>query len=282
MIELDKRLHAYRPDLADARLRGKVEAGGFSEGQLRVLAAPLAGLHREPRFDSMQLTQVLMGEAMRVFDAREGWAWVQLDADGYVGYVAEDMLAAPAAPATHRIAVPSTFMFPAPGLKTQPVIGLPMNATVVVTGGDEKFAQLANGRFVFRRHLMECTVFESDHVAVAERFLHVPYLWGGKSSAGLDCSGLAQVALQSCGIPCPRDSDMQEQSLGSVLTGHDLSIMRRGDFIFWDGHVGIMTDETNLLHANGYFMQVTREPLRQAIDRIAATYGQMTSLKRLQ
>jgi cell wall-associated NlpC family hydrolase len=281
MTELDKRLHAFRPDLADIRLKGRVEAPAYTEGERRVLTAPIAGLHREPRFDAMQLTQVLMGEPMRVFEAREGWAWVQLETDGYVGYVSEDMLWQEGKPATHRVAVPSTFMFQAPSIKTQPVVTLPMNAALAVTGGDEKFASLSNGQFVFRRHLREQGSYEADFVEVAERFLHVPYLWGGKSSVGLDCSGLVQLALEASGIACPRDSDMQENALGNPLPKDDLGSLRRGDLVFWDGHVGIMTDADHLLHANGHFMQVTREPLREAVARIAAAYGNITSIRRL-
>jgi len=197
VIELDKRLHAYRPDLADARLRGRVQAAQFSAGEIRVLAAPIAGLHREPRFDARQSTQALMGELMRVFDAREGWAWVQLETDGYVGYISEDMLTAPGKPATHRVAVPSTFMFPGPDIKAQPVTVLPMNAALAVVKEDEKFATLANGQFAIREHVKPQGNYERDFVEVAERSLHVPYLWGGKSVMGLDCSGLVQLSLEA-------------------------------------------------------------------------------------
>jgi cell wall-associated NlpC family hydrolase len=281
MTGLDKRLHAFRPDLADERLRGLVDAAAFAAGELRRLAAPLAGLHREPRFDAMQLTQVLMGETLRVFEAREGWAWVQLESDGYVGYVAEDMLGPAGPPPTHRVAVPATFMFAAPDIKVQPVVTLPMNAAIAVAGGDERFARLDNGRFVFRGHLRPLSACESDFVAVAECFRHVPYLWGGKSAAGLDCSGLLQLSLQAAGMLCPRDTDMQEKALGHPLPTEELAGLRRGDLVFWNGHVGIMTDAGHLLHANGHFMQVTLEPLHQAVARIAAASGPVTSIRRL-
>jgi cell wall-associated NlpC family hydrolase len=281
MTQLDKRLHAYRPDLADARLRGKVEAAGFSEGEIRTLTGPLAGLHREPRFDSMQLTQVLMGERLRVFDAREGWAWVQLESDGYVGYLSEDMLGPATEVATHTVGVPSAFMFPAPHIKSQPVTTLPMNAAVRTIKLDGEFAQLANGQFIAARHLRPVGSFEADYVAVAERFLHVPYLWGGKSVMGLDCSGLVQLSLQAAGIPCPRDTDMQEKALGKPVAPAVPASLRRGDLVFWKGHVGIMTDAEYLLHANGHFMQVTKEPLEVAIDRIAKSDGRVTSIRRL-
>ena len=281
MTELDHRLHAYRPDIADVRLKGQVEAGRFVEGQLKEVVQPLVSLRKAPRFDARQLTEVLLGERLRVFASEEGWAFVQLEGDGYVGYVPADALSEPANPPSHRVAVPSTFIYPEPSIKSQPAELVPLNATVAVVGDDGKFARLANGRFIFSRHLSPIDACESDFVTVAEKFRHAPYYWGGKSVRGLDCSGLVQVSLEACGMKSPRDSDMQEQSLGTDLRINDLDGLRRGDLVFWDGHVGIMTDAAALLHANGYHMMVEAEPLRDAIERIAQSYGAVTSIKRL-
>lgn len=282
MNKLDPRLNAFRSDLADARL-GRAAAGDarLVEGEARVIAAPVLSLHREPRFDARIDTQGLLGERVRVFETREGWAWLQLEKDGYVGYAALDDLAAPASPPTHRVAVPSTFMFPAPDIKAQPVVTVTLNAEVTVLREDERFAHLANGRFIIARHLKPLGEFEADFVAVAEAFRHVPYLWGGKSVLGLDCSGLVQLSLQAAGRISPRDSDMQENGLGHALPLGDFAGLKRGDLIFWDGHVGIMADARQLLHANGHFMQVTLEPLADAVERIAKRYGKMTAIKRL-
>jgi len=282
MADLDLRLHAFRPDLADRRLESRVKAGRFTEGTLMAIAAPLASIHRQPRFDAMQVTQALMGERLRVFENREGWAWGQLERDSYVGYLAADALSEELTAPTHRVAVPATFAYPAPDVKSQPAVMLPMNAMLAVTGSDEKFARLADGRFVFARHLKLLDQWESDFTAVAEMFRHVPYYWGGKSVRGLDCSGLVQLALQACGIACPRDSDLQERDLGVDLRLNDLDALKRGDLVFWDGHAGIMTDGATLLHANGHHMLAVAEPLRDAVDRIARSYGQVTSIKRLQ
>lgn len=281
MNSIDPRLHAIRPDIADARLGEAAPGARLVEGELMEVAVPLLSLHREPRFDARLDTQALMGERVRVFDVREGWAWLQLEADGYVGYAAQDDLSPVAGSPTHRVAVPSTFMFPAPDIKSQPTVTLTMNAKVKVTGRDERFAHLANGRFVVASHLKSVSENEADFVAVAEAYRHVPYLWGGKSVLGLDCSGLVQLSLQACGRPCPRDSDMQEEQLGRPLPKDDLQGLRRGDLVFWDGHVGVMADARMLLHANGHFMQVTLEPLNTAVERIAARYGKITSIKRL-
>jgi cell wall-associated NlpC family hydrolase len=280
MKSFDPRLHAVRPGLADVRL-GHGAAQRLVEGELRQVAAPILSLHREPRFDARLDTQALMGERVRVFDSEEGWAWLQLEGDNYVGYAAQDDLAVLGEAPTHRIAVPSTFMFPAPDIKSQPVVTLTMNARVAVKAVDERFAQLVNGRFVALSHLKPLGERETDFVAVAEAFRHVPYLWGGKSVLGLDCSGLVQLSLEAAGITSPRDSDMQEESLGHGLAKDDLGHLRRGDLVFWDGHVGIMSDERMLLHANGHFMQVTVEPLATAVERIARRHGGITSIKRL-
>lgn len=282
MTSLDSRLNAFRPDLADARLRGRIEAACYVEGHAMQVAEPVISVHKAPRFDGMQLTQALLGDTLRVFDEQEGWAWVQLDADGYVGYVAANALTSRIANPTHRISVPSTFLYPAPNLKTQPAMPVTLNARVAVTGGDGKFARLSDGRFAFAAHLKPIGQPEADFVAVAEMFRHVPYYWGGKSVHGLDCSGLVQLSLEACGIAAPRDSDMQEAQLGSTLEIDGLEGLRRGDLVFWNGHVGIMTDAHTLLHANGHHMMVVAEPLRDAVERIAASYGRITSIRRFQ
>ena len=282
MNKLDPRLNAFRSDLADARLGAAAGDARLVEGEARVVAAPVLSLHREPRFDARIDTQALLGERVRVFETREGWAWLQLEKDGYVGYAAMDDLARPVAAPTHRVAVPSTFMFPAPDIKAQPVVTVTLNAEVAVLREDERFAHLANGHFIIARHLKPLGDFEGDFVAVAEAFRHVPYLWGGKSVLGLDCSGLVQLSLQAAGRASPRDSDMQENGLGEALPIDDFAGLRRGDLIFWDGHVGIMADQRTLLHANGHFMQVTLEPLADAVERIAKRYGRITAIKRFQ
>lgn len=282
MSKLDPRLHAYRPDLADAALAGKVEATQFVEPRLMQVIEPVVTLHKAPRFDAMQLTQALFGEPVKLFHEEEGWAWVQLVKDGYVGYVNGNALSSHVAAATHRVAVPSTFMYPDANLKTLPAIPLTLNAQVAVTAESGAYSQLSNGRFVFTAHLKRIDDVAADFVAVAELFRHVPYYWGGKSVHGLDCSGLVQLSLEACGRPALRDSDMQEQTLGEKLLINDLDSLKRGDLVFWNGHVGIMTDDRTLLHANGHHMMVVAEPLKDAVDRIAARYGQLTSIRRFQ
>jgi cell wall-associated NlpC family hydrolase len=279
-MDLDLRLNAYRADLADETLRGTVDAGRYVSGILHEVAEPVAPMRAEPRFDARRTTELLHGERVRVFETTEGWAWVKASADGYVGYVPASSLSREISSPTHRIAVPWTFMYPAPDIKSAPEVALPLNARLEVIETGERFARLRNGRFVIATHLKPVSASETDFVAVAETLLHAPYLWGGKTAAGLDCSGLLQTALHAAGRSCPRDTDMQERELGIAL--NDLGALRRGDLLFWKGHVGIMVDAVRLLHANGFHMQVVVEPADAAIARIAASGTGLGGVRRLQ
>jgi cell wall-associated NlpC family hydrolase len=277
---MDNRLHVYRPDLADARLKGQLEADRFVSGTAVQFMAPCTAVHRAPQGDSMQLTQALMGETALMFEEKDGWSWVQLDQDQYVGYVLSESLSATVRPITHRVNVVASLIYPKPNLKTQPAIFIPMNAKLSVIGEHGQYSELAAGGFIFTKHI-SADVAQSDYVVIAEKFLNVTYLWGGKTQSGLDCSGLVQTALHACGISCPRDTDMQEKELGTSLQINDLDGLKRGDLVFWEGHVGVMYDSTNLLHANGYHMQTVIEPLKLAATRIADSNKPITSLKRL-
>lgn len=275
----DKRLHAYRPDLAEASLRGRIDAARFVEGHDMQVGRAVASLRRQPDDAAMQLTEALPGEACRVFDEAGGWAWVKLLRDGYVGHVRASLLERPGPAATHEVIAPSTLVYPKADLKTQIASIIPMLSRVVVTGVEKDYSALAGGGFIFSKHLAPPGSVTGDFVSIAERFLFTPYYWGGKTVHGLDCSGLVQVALLAVGHECPRDSDMQEQALGTRLPEGEA--LRRGDLVFWDGHVGIMADATTLLHANGHDMMVVMEPLSAAVARSEAKGKPVTSIKRL-
>ena len=277
---MDQRLHVYRSDLADIRLKGQIHANRFVAGTAVQFIAPCTPVLRDPHSDAMQLTQALMGETAQVFENRDGWAWVQLDHDQYVGYVRSDSLTTAIYAATHHVCVASTLIYPKPDLKTQPAVLIPMNAKVNVIREEGQYSQLSGGGFVFTKHI-NTSASKGDYVSLAETFLNVTYLWGGKTQSGLDCSGLVQTALHACGIAAPRDTDMQEKTLGTALQINDLDGLRRGDLVFWEGHVGMMYDESLLLHANGFHMQTMIEPLKLAATRIAESHKPITSLKRL-
>lgn len=276
----DKRLHAWRDDLADARLRGKIKAAAYAVGKPMRVAAAICNVHGAPAADARQVTQALLGETARVFESKEGWSWVQLDGDGYVGYVRSEALSAQAQRATHKVIVPSSFRFNRADIKSQPVTVLPLNAALSVAGEERGHLRLADGGHVFAAHCAETIHRAPDWVSVAEWFLHAPYLWGGKTVHGIDCSGLVQVSLQAAGKAAQRDSDMQEATLGARLPKD--AVLRRGDLMFWKGHVGIMRDESTLLHASGHHLMVVSEPLEEAVARIAAKGSEITAVKRLQ
>jgi cell wall-associated NlpC family hydrolase len=278
----DRRLTAARADLAAAHLRGLVDAPRYAEGQGMRIIATSAPLRRAPQADASLETEALFGESVTVYDEGDGWAWAQLERDRYVGYLPGAALGAPSAP-THQVAALRTHGYPGPAIKLPPRMALSLGAQLTIVGREGDFAISHDGLYLWSRHLAELDAPEPDAVAVAERFLETPYLWGGRTSEGIDCSGLIQTALMAAGIASPRDSDMQEAMLGEPTPADDPEArLARGDLVFWKGHVGIMRDPVTLLHANGWHMKTVSEPLAQARDRIAANgAGQVTSVRRL-
>lgn len=263
----DPRLTPARPDLAAAHLRERITAPRYAAGTRHRVAVPVAPLRRAPSSGAPLDTEALLGEAVTVYESdAEGWSWAQLEADGYVGYLPTEALVPEAGAPGHRVTAPRTFLFPGPDIKLPPLSTLPFGALVEVREAGETFVRLAGG-YVFARHVAPLGTREPDMVEVACRFLGTPYLWGGRSAFGLDCSGLVQTALAACGRPCPRDSDMQEAALGTAIDPS--GPFQRGDLLFWPGHVAMVEAPDTLLHANAFHMMVAREPLRPALARIA-------------
>jgi cell wall-associated NlpC family hydrolase len=281
----DKRLHAFRPDLADAKLKGEVSADRFVTGRQARIVAPVADMLSEPRPDAGLNTQLLRGDDVTVFEEAEGWAWVQAARDGYVGYVSGGFLGPRDDAPTHVVSAPRSFLYPGPDLRFPRLGELSLGSSVTVSDFAEtrgtRYGLLSTGEAIIAAHLRPIGEVSDDYVAVAETLLMTPYLWGGSTAFGIDCSGLVQLAMRMAGRDVLRDSDMQAATIGEPIDlAEGYSGLTRGDLVFWKGHVAIMTDDRTMIHANGHTMLVSREGLTEAIDRIGYLYGGPTGFRR--
>ena len=286
MPKLDRRLTPARPDLAALSLQGLVEADRFVEGVPGRIIEAVAPVRVAPRPDAGLDTEALYGEAVTVYDEdEEGWAWVQLARDGYVGYVPVNaVLKQPVQAPTHRVTALRTFVFPGPTIKEPPITWASLGSELIIERQTEvngrRFGLLGNGGAVVWQHIAPADHFDRDPVAVAEAFLGTPYLWGGKSSLGIDCSGLVQTAYRAVGFSLPRDSDMQEAGAGQPVD-LDPATWRRGDILCWPGHVALVRDAETMLHANAYHMATAIEPMAAGLARIEAAGTRLRSVRRV-
>lgn len=274
----DLRLTLARPALAAAGLEGVAPAARYAPTQPRTCRVAAAAIRTAPSPGAEQADQLLLGEIFDVLEAADGFAWGQARRDGYVGYVALDALGEPTAP-THRVAALRTYAFERPSIKAPALGPFSLNALVSAVEVEGRFVRDAGGAWFVDRHLAPVGLdFALDPAAVAEQHLGTPYLWGGRESLGLDCSGLVMQALLACGRACPRDTDQQEAAFAQDA---DADALRRGDLVFWKGHVAMMLDADHIIHANAHHMAVATEPLNTAIARIeAAGSGEPTSYRR--
>jgi cell wall-associated NlpC family hydrolase len=271
----DPRLTLAHDGIAARSLEGIVPADRYVDTTVRQTAAPSASLRRAPSPGAEQLDQLLFGEPFEVLDEADGWAFGQAVRDGYVGYVEAAALGGPPKTPTHTVRALRTYAFIAPSIKSQPVGLYSMNALIADEGREGRFVKTAGGWFV-EEHLVPIGHAGPDYVTVAEQFVGTPYHWGGRESLGLDCSGLVQQALYACNRTCPRDSDQQ------ATMGEPVEVLRRGDLVFWRGHVAIMTSADAIVHASGFHMAVVVEPLVEAVARTSRNGGgEPTAFRRL-
>lgn len=275
-MSLEARNTLIREGVAVRGLEGRVRAGAYVDPTPMTLVVAAAGVYREPDLASEQMDQVLFGEAFDVLAEDAGFAFGQARRDGYVGYVRADVLTRRRT-ATHRVAAIRTYAFAEPNIKSQALGPFSINSLVTAEAREGRFVKAAGGGWFVEEHLSPIGQFESDFVSVAERFLGAPYLWGGRESLGVDCSGLVQQGLFACGKACPRDTD-QQQTIGHAV---EPTALARGDLVFWKGHVAIMLDAERIIHANAYHMATAIEPLAVARARyVAAGVGEPTAFRR--
>ncbi|WP_019219955.1 C40 family peptidase [Bartonella florencae] len=282
MISIDPRLNAFREDLADKRLEKEITARRFVEGEKRRVNVPVAGLFKENNKKSERQTECLLGEELLIFEQGEVMSWGQSLKDDYVGYIDTTALCTSAVTQTHIVSVPRTFQYFQADLRGPMEYPLSMGSKVTVVDKVEvretMYSILEDGKAIISNHLSPIEHVYKDYVAVAEMFIRTPYLWGGTSGFGLDCSGIIQLSMMMTGQRVLRDTDMQQKTIGHQLSDSDE--LQRGDLIFWKGHAAIMVDDKNIIHANGFSMDVIIEPLEEVISRIAEKYQRYPIEKR--
>ena len=277
----DPRLLPVRNGVAAEHLKGVVEASRFVFGQKKQVKAGASALRKAPEARAEQIDQALFGEGVSVYLEEGGWAFVQYEVDHYVGWMRADELGAPVEP-THRVKAMRTFIYEKADMKSAPLVAVSMNARLALGEVKGEYARVHDLGWVFAQHVGLLGDFEADWVGVAERFVGSPYLWGGRESAGIDCSGLVQVSMQATGKAPLRDSDMQELTIGEALDiSKGLPELKRGDLVFWNGHVAIVANDGHVLHASERDMQVGFEPIDKAFARVRGRLGEIRTVRRV-
>lgn len=270
---MDRRLTPATPRIAHSSMKGRIEVPVFTDGTPMRVAQPVADLLRAAH--GARERQLLLGEAFTVIDRNEGHAFGFAGKDGYCGWLPDTALTRGPQP-THWVATPGTHLYPEPRVQAPEICALSLGAQVAITADHGKWLETTQG-FIPAAHLRPLGDWRTDPVSVAESLLGTPYLWGGNTRSGIDCSGLVQLSYWACGITIPGDSDLQEGAGHAVLPD---TTLQRGDLIFWKGHVALIVDAERLIHANGHTMSVAYEPVQACIDRIMAQEGRPVTHRR--
>lgn len=282
-MKLDLRITPFRRGIAAAHLKGVVEAQTYNEGKTVQIVVPELAIRSEPMITSGMESQALKGQIATCYGEENGFSLIQMQDDEYVGWVITQGISEKFTSTTHKITALKTYIYSDESIKSLPLAALTQGTSITIAHVGEKFSRLFDGSYVFTPHIAPISAHATDWVQSALLYLNCPYLWGGKTSSGLDCSALVQLALATQGIKAPRDSDQQEAALGqevAIQSGH-MPKVQKGDLLFWKGHVAICLDENTILHANAHHMSVQKEPLLEALKRIDASGTALKSIKRL-
>ncbi len=281
---MDRRITPVRNDLAADWLRDKFKAERYAAGEPCTVIRDGAPLHFSPERSATMESQLIHGEVFQVYEQRDGWCWGQNLTDNYVGYVPAVDLAADLPAPDHQVAALHCHLYTEPDLK-RPTAGIiSMSARVKIIDIDGKFCRIASGYWLHSRHLVSLDYNTQDLIGTAVKFIGVPYLWGGRTAQGLDCSSLVQITMAMAGIPAPRDSDLQEAGLGTPVAmdnPRDFSRIEEGDLVFFPGHVGLFVNDWRFLHASAFDMQVSLHGFSDVLDRANSDNAGVTSIRRV-
>ena len=273
----DTRITPIRRDLASTAYKAIVKRKKYVTAKLATVKSAFTPLYSNK--GSKLSTQLLYGEECDVFETKNGWSWIQSRRDNYVGYTPTINLTRKIYKPNSKVISLRTVIYTKPDIKSVTKGYLSFNSLVEVIKIKGKYSLIKNLGWCPSLDLVKIKSSKFNHIDLSKQYLDTPYLWGGRDSMGIDCSGLVQNLHQINNRPFPRDTDMQEMFVtNEVKYEKDL---KAGDLVFWKGHVAMMIDNSNIIHANAFHMKTAIEPLSTAKKRILKSNGKIKKLGRL-